>query len=370
MLSKINSSWGPRWELGSCGLEALEQRLSRMGKGPSQKVRGGEPWGSLRLHLSVRLAGLAVLSFPRFWEGMERELSIPLSSLYSPSDWGLYAPPSLSLSLNFASLCLFRPGLSSPGCRGGLVFFFFSLRPSLPPPPLSRSPSPPPSLRPEALWEETRCGARAARGEARSAGPGGRSQWGARTAARAAGGRGRGAISGGAARRASSAAERSGAVKRQRGAGPAGGQAGARRSAGGRESSRADGGARPGPAGAGDRGGGGGGGCCRRSRGYTALPAPCLRPSLLPRGLVRTRPREGERWVGAAARSRAGFGVTPPAPLPPRAAPPCALATLGARPGPRAAEVCPPPQSPGSLPAPRGGPWCRGRGRAVERTRA
>ena len=107
-----------------------------MGKGPSQKVRGGEPWGSLRLHLSVRLAGLAVLTFPRFWEGMERELSIPLSSLYSPSDWGLYAPPSLSLSLNFASLCLFRPGLSSPGWRGGSCILFFLLK--------AKSPSPTP----------------------------------------------------------------------------------------------------------------------------------------------------------------------------------------------------------------------------------
>ena len=91
------------------------------------------------------------------------------------------------------------------------------------------------------------------------------------------------------------ATEQSGAARCQRGAD---GSAGARLSAGGQESSRADGGgasARSGPAGAGDRGGGG---CCRRRRD-TALPALCLRPSLLPRGPARTRLCEGERWVGA-----------------------------------------------------------------------
>ena len=48
---------------------------------------------------------------------------------------------------------------------------------------------------------------------------------------------------------------------------------------------------------------------------------------------------------GAAAQSSAGLGVTPPAPLPLRAAPLCALPT----PGPPAAEVRPP--APRNLPA-------------------
>lgn len=83
------------------------------------------------------------------------------------------------------------------------------------------------------------------------------------------------------------------------------------------------------------------------AEGTPPLPAPCLRLSLLPRGLAQSRLREGERWLGAApggglhasplrpplptrGPERAGSGV-PPAPLPSRAAPPSASATLGAR---------------------------------------
>lgn len=174
-----------------------------------------------------------------------------------------------------------------------------------------------------------------------------------------------------------SRAELRGAIANQ-----AGGPAGARRSAGGRGSSK--GGQRrralgrglrePDTAAAAAAAGG--------AEGTPPLPAPCLRPSLLPRGPARTRLREGERWgasperrpgarcVGPSSRcpcgllaargagSRAGFGVTPPASLL-GAAPPCALSTSGARlEAPGCAGVALVPW--GSLPALRGGLWCLG----------
>lgn len=101
--------------------------------------------------------------------------------------------------------------------------------------------------------------------------------------------------------RVGSAQRQSGAEQRGASEEQAGGPAGARRSAGGRGSSK--GGRRrraigPGPrepetAAAAAAAAGG-------AEGTPPLPAPCLRPSLLPRGPARTSLREGERSVGAS----------------------------------------------------------------------
>lgn len=200
-----------------------------------------------------------------------------------------------------------------------------------------------------------------------------------RRRARRGGGRGRGAISAGAARRSLSAAEQSGAARRQRE--QAGGPAGARRSAGGRGNSKG-----------GQRRRALGPGCGSRRPRRRLLQEeprghrPCPRPASghrcspgAPRGLACVKVNDGWGRPGASdracrarpqarrlcgllapsgARSRAGFGVTPPAYLL-RAAPPCALATSEARleaPGCAGAALVPP----GSLPALRGGLWCLG----------
>lgn len=205
---------------------------------------------------------------------------------------------SLSLSLSLYSF----PDLASPGLSGRVCIPLFSLL-------KATSPSPSPfqllvptsSLRPEALWEETRCGARAARGEARSAGPSGRSQWGAWTAARAAGGRGRGAISAGAARRPPLAVERSRPARRCREPG---------RRAGGRAGRRARGGARA--AGEARRAPGGGGGGKRSARGCgSRTPRPRRLLQEEPRGHCPCpRPASGHLYSSGAPRGLASVKVS------------------------------------------------------------
>lgn len=184
--------------------------------------------------------------------------------------------------------------------------------------------------------------------------------------------------------RVGSAQRQSGAEQRGASEEQAGGPAGARRSAGGRGSSK--GGRRqraigPGPrdpetAAAAAAAAGG-------AEGTPPLPAPCLRPSLLPRGPARTSLREGERWLGASPGRRAA----PVACSPTRGAQPRGLEqswprhdALGAPPSRGCATLCPrdprarleapgcggaaprllPAPPLGSLPALRGGLWCLG----------
>lgn len=249
------------------------------------------PWRFLiRSSVSFRSWDLAPFS-------AESAISIP--PLLPPWTWGLHA--SLSLSFPFWAYSFYTSPEWSPQAWAdrGLLFPFSSFRrlSSLPPPPPpSPGPLPHPLLRPEALWEETRCGARAARGEARSAGPGGRSQWGARTAARAAGGRGRGSISG---PRVGHAQRRSGAdcevpCGHRRSAGWREAERGRPEELGGRTAARAlcSGLREQGDTAAAAAAAAG------RAQGTPPLPAHCFSPSAAPQGPVRTRLRDGERGPG------------------------------------------------------------------------
>lgn len=194
--------------LRRAGRSSPSHRFGGEGRGPvfSSDPVDFDPFPFLSLRL-----GISCL-FPIKLPGSEISVTLSLfflglRSLAPPSPFSL---PEPRLFIPFQAWPL------QPWVKRSALFFLSG--PHRPPPPFPDPPSPPPP-RPEALWEETRCGARAARGEARSAGPGERSQWGARTAARAAGGRGRGAISVGAERWSLSAAELIGAARRLRGAG-------------------------------------------------------------------------------------------------------------------------------------------------------
>lgn len=216
-LSEHNTAWGPSWEV-SLWPSDTGTKAEWEGEGTLPEPEGWGTWGLL-MPLLQNAAGSP--SFGKRCPVLSFFLRLVIwIGTCTPSirSLGLKPPPP---SLSFFSLVSGspRPSSSSPGRglpnpgRKGLHSSFFSCDDLSSLPPLSSALLPAP-LRPEALWEETRCRARAARGEARSAGPGGLSQWGARMAARAAGGgRGRGAISGGAARRPRSAVERSGAER-------------------------------------------------------------------------------------------------------------------------------------------------------------
>lgn len=137
------------------------------------------------------------------------------------------------------------------------------------------------------MWGES-CAGRSPQCGAGPAQPMGSADGGAR-----GGGAGRGAISGGAAHRSLSAAERSGEAparsRRPAGARSEGGRGGSK---GGRQRPALGPGLRePETAAAAAAGG---------AQGTPPLPAPGLRPPLLPRGLARSRLREGERWLGAS----------------------------------------------------------------------